>query len=96
MGRKKEKKKKNRKRGKKETKLESRKGWLNSVPSASFNPFVLDVWMEYESRKRREREGEGERKCLADDGIGRVVVGEVFDLERGRSWVKEKLRSTFQ
>lgn len=62
MGRKKE--KKNRKRGKKETKLESRKGWLNSVPSASFNPFVLDVWMEYESRKRRER-GRGREKMFS-------------------------------
>lgn len=46
--------------------------------------------------REREKKREGERKCLADDGIGRVVVGEVFDLERGRSWVKEKLRSTFQ
>ena len=54
---KRKKKKQKRKREKKETKLENRKGWLNSVPSASFNPFVLDVWIEYESRKiKRERE----------------------------------------
>lgn len=58
-------KKKRKREKKKETKLENRKGWLNSVPSASFNPFVLDVWMEYESRKRKREKERGREKMFS-------------------------------